>query len=129
MSIITKRKSTHQCFLGFRKALDSVWHDGLLYKLLPIKLRVYTRILLPLLELEIAKRDLLKTQEVCAKALLFNLYVNDLAFTFNNVLSDPFVLPNGTKLNFLFYADDLIKLVIVDTTAAPAVKRLCDHIY
>ena len=42
--------------------------------------------------------------------LLFNLYVNDLAFSFNNNLSDPFVLPNGTKLNSLFYADDLIIL-------------------
>ena len=41
---------------------------------------------------------------------LFNLYVNDLAFSFNNILSDPFVLPNGTKLNSLFYADDLIML-------------------
>ena len=42
--------------------------------------------------------------------LLFDLYVNDLAFSFNNILSDPFVLPNGTKLNSLFYADDLIIL-------------------
>ena len=37
--------------------------------------------------------------------LLFNLYVNDLAFSFI-----PSVLPNGTKLNSLFYADDLIIL-------------------
>ena len=42
--------------------------------------------------------------------LLFNLYVIDLAFSFNNILSDPFVLPKGTKLNSLFYADDLIIL-------------------
>ena len=42
--------------------------------------------------------------------LLFNLYVNDLAFSFNNILSDPFILPNGTKLSSLFYADDLIIL-------------------
>ena len=44
--------------------------------------------------------------------LIFTIfyYVNDLAFSFNNILSDPFVLPNGTKLNSLFYADDLIIL-------------------
>ena len=42
--------------------------------------------------------------------LLFNLYVNDLAFSFNNILSDPFILPNGTKLSSLFYADVLIIL-------------------
>ena len=33
--------------------------------------------------------------------LLFNLYINDLPFSFENILSDPFVLPNGTKLNAL----------------------------
>ena len=42
--------------------------------------------------------------------LLFNLYLNDLAFSFDNVLSDPFVLPNGTRPNSLLYADDLIIL-------------------
>ena len=42
--------------------------------------------------------------------LLFNLYINDLPFSFENILSDPFVLPNGTKLNALLYADDLIIL-------------------
>ena len=42
--------------------------------------------------------------------LLFNLYVNDLPFAFENTLYDPFVLPNGAKLNSLLYADDLIIL-------------------
>ena len=42
--------------------------------------------------------------------LLFNLYINDLPFAFENTLYDPFVLPNGAKLNSLSYADDLIIL-------------------
>ena len=42
--------------------------------------------------------------------MLFNLYINDLPFAFENTLSDPFVLPNGARLNFLLYADDLIIL-------------------
>ena len=42
--------------------------------------------------------------------LLFNLYINDLPFAFENTLSDPSVLPNGVKLNSLLYADDLIIL-------------------
>ena len=47
----------------------------------------------------------------CAESpLLCNLYLKDLAFSFDNVLSDPFVLPNGTRLNSLFYADDSIIL-------------------
>ena len=37
-----------------------------------------------------------------------NLYVNDLPSAFQNTLSDPIILPNGTKLNSLLYADDLI---------------------
>ena len=40
--------------------------------------------------------------------LLFNLYVNDLPSSFQNTLSDPIILPNGTKLNSFLYSDDLI---------------------
>ena len=41
-------------------------------------------------------------------ALLFNLYDNDLPSAFQNTLSDPIILPNGTKLNSLLYADHFI---------------------
>ena len=41
---------------------------------------------------------------------LFNLYIDNLPYLFENTLSDPFVLPNGTKINSLLYADDLIIL-------------------
>ena len=44
--------------------------------------------------------------------LFFNLYINDLPFAFENILSDAIVLPNGTKLNSLSYADDLIIIKI-----------------
>ena len=27
--------------------------------------------------------------------LLFNLFINDLPYSFENILSDPFLLPNG----------------------------------
>ena len=43
-------------------------------------------------------------------SLLFNLYVNDLPSAFQNTLSDPIILPDGTKLNSLSYANDLIIL-------------------
>ena len=42
--------------------------------------------------------------------LLFNLYINNLPYLFENTLSEPFVIPNGTKINSLLYADDLIIL-------------------
>ena len=34
--------------------------------------------------------------------LLFNLYINDIPSTFENSLSNSFVLPNGAKFNSLF---------------------------
>ena len=42
--------------------------------------------------------------------LLFNIYVNEITTMFQNTDSDPFKLPNRTKLNCLMYADDLIIL-------------------
>ena len=109
--------------VDFGKAFDSVWHDGLLYKLLQINVggNFY---------------DLMKNlyynsngsvrigdfqtqpfqyarglrQGCILSPLLFNLYINDLPYSFENILSDPFVLPNGTKLSSLLYADDLIIL-------------------
>ena len=53
-------------------------------------------------------------REVCGKAVSpLNLHINDLPSAFENTLSDPFVLPNGEKLNSLFYADDLIILSVI----------------
>ena len=42
--------------------------------------------------------------------LLFNLFINNIPYSFENTLSDPLVFPNGTKLNSLLYADDLVIL-------------------
>jgi hypothetical protein len=42
--------------------------------------------------------------------LLFNIYINDLHKLFEQTQSDPFVLPNGTDINSLLYAYDVIIL-------------------
>ena len=104
MSTVTKKGSTPA--LSTRKAFDSVWHDGLLYKLLEINVGGNFYDLIKSLYYNstgsVRIRDL--------SPLLSNLYINDLPYSFENILSDPFVLPNGTKLSSLSYADDLIIL-------------------
>jgi hypothetical protein len=42
--------------------------------------------------------------------LLFNIYINDLPKMFQQTQSHPFLLPNGTTINSLLYADELIIL-------------------
>ena len=42
--------------------------------------------------------------------MLFNLYINKLPTLFKNTLTDPLILPNGTKINSLSYAYDLVIL-------------------
>ena len=117
------KTKVYACFVDFRKTFDSVWHDGLLYKLLQINVRgnfykviksLYSNSTCSIRVGNNQTQPFQYTrgvrQSCILSPLLFNLYVNDLAFSFNNILSDPFVLPNGTKLNSLFYADDLIIL-------------------
>ena len=41
------------------------------------------------------------------RKLLFNLFINDVLFSFEKILSDPFVIPNGAKLHSLLYSHDL----------------------
>ena len=109
------KTKVYACFVDFRKAFDSVWHDGLLYKLLQINVRgSFYKVIKSLYSnstcyIRIGSNQTQPFQytrgvrQGCILSpLLFNLYVNDLAFSFNNILSDPFVLPNGTKLNSLF---------------------------
>ena len=59
--------------------------------------------------------------------LLFNLFINNIPYSFENTLSDPFVLPNGTKLNSLLYADDLVILSRSKTGLQTCLNRLSSY--
>ena len=51
------------------------------------------------------------SQDCNLSLLLFNLFINELPLSFNqSPQCDPFTLPNGTTLNCLLYADDLMIL-------------------
>ena len=109
------------CFVDFSKAFHSVWHNGFLHKLLQYNVRGKFFSLIKRLHANSTcsvRLEMNKTRpfqcargvrQVCILSpLLFNLNINYLAFSFTNILSDPFILPNGMKLSIHLYADDLI---------------------
>ena len=113
----------YACFVDFKKAFDSVWHKGLYLKLLEngIGGRFYDLV-----------KDLYSNTQCAVKIsghrtpffsynrgvrqgcvlspLLFNLFINELPNLFEKANSDPFLLPNGTRISSLLYADDLVIL-------------------
>ena len=119
-----RKEPIYACFVDFKKAFDSIWHKGLLYKLLSSNINGNFYNLIKDLYSKSncsIKLDQHKTksfkylrgvrQGCILSPLLFNLYLNDLPFLLDNTShSDPLVLPNGVKLNSLLYADDLILL-------------------
>ena len=117
------KERVYACFVDFRKAFDSVWHVGLFYKLLGAGIGGQLYNLIKTLycnsscSIRIGDNKTRSfsyssgvRQGCILSPLLFNFYINNLPYSFQNALSDPFVLPNGTKINSLLYDDDLIIL-------------------
>ena len=112
----------YTCFVDFKKAFDSVWHDGLYLKLLKNKISGnFYKLMKNLYNSKCAvKQSNHRTsffpynkgvrQGCTLSPLLFNIFLNDLPPVFSNIPSDPVILPNETKLNCLLYADDLVIL-------------------
>ena len=111
----------YTCFIDFKKAFDSIWHDGLLYKLLHYNIggkfydlikNLYskTKCSIKYADKRTEFFDYHKgvRQGCILSPLLFNLYLNDIPFLLDREETDPIELPNGSHLNCLLYADDLV---------------------
>ena len=56
--------------------------------------------------------------------ILFNIYINDLAFNLDDSNPSPLKLPNGTYISCLMYADD----VILIASAPVGLQNLLDTV-
>ena len=110
------RGKLYTCFVDFKKAFDSIWHQGLLYKLLKYNIggsfykiisSMYSNSICCVKDnytrSEFFNYDKGVRQGCILSPLLFNLYLNELPFILNNNATRWFSL----KLNCLLYADDL----------------------
>ena len=111
------------CFIDLKKAFDSVWHEGLFYKLNKIGVLgkpfqlikdIYKK---TICAVKIKNRITIffnytkGVRQGCPlSALLFNIYLNDLFDLLNENNDSNLFLSPGTKLNVLMYADDLVIL-------------------
>ena len=118
----SRRKPVFACFVDLRKAFDSVWQAGLLYKLqkhavgskfISIIQSMYSKCkscvkingtFSPFFDIKLGTR-----QGCNLSPMLFDIYINDLSRILQHNKCDPVYL-GSEKITSLLYADDLVLL-------------------
>ena len=121
------KKKIYTCFVDFRKAFDSVWHEGLFQKLENIglhgKILQFVKAIYKSTKCAVKYDDKLTqffhvtkgVRQGCPLSpLLFNLYVNDLIKQID-ISSKSSISLNEVNINTLMYADDLVVLAHSET--------------
>ena len=111
----------YACFIDFKTAFYSIWHEGLFHRLLSCGIGGNMFTLMKDLYSKSScavKIDNYRTsffkylrgvrQGCILSPLSFNLFLNELPSTLNYKITDPVIFPNGERLNNLLYADDLV---------------------
>ena len=115
------KKKLFTCFVDFKKTYDSVWHDGLFYKLnkvgisedyLGLLKNIYVKTMCAVKSGN-SITDFFKftkgVRQGCPLSpILFNIYVNDIFDRINKSTHTAVIIYKNTIANALMYADALI---------------------
>ena len=118
-----KNKKLYACFVDFRKAYDSVWHDGLFSKLelmningnfLEIIRNLYSKSICAI-KIQSKATNFFRCERGVRQGcplspILFNIFLNDLPYELEKCNPDSLQLPNGELISCLMYADDIVIL-------------------
>ena len=135
----SSRGKIFACFVDLRKAFDSVWRNGLLNKLLKVDVTGKTYNLIKSMygnttcsvkingsATEAFQYNKGVRQGCVLSPLLFNLFINKLPSLLEHESVHPFILPDGSKLSYLLYADDLVILSQTATGLQNAIDLLSE---
>ena len=137
-SYFSRKAKVYACFVDFSKAYDSVWRDGLYYKLLGMniscKFITLLRSMYANLKASVKLTDGI-TQPFVSKTgvrqgcnlspTLFNLFINDIVGLFDEQCLPPKM--GNQNINCLMYADDILILSETEEGLRRSLSKLEDY--